>query len=69
MLKENILPDAKPGDVEDEVKDQLGSANARVVIEELVSIIKTHWCVMSIFGESLWNQPCLWCHNFNFVIH
>lgn len=37
-LKENILPEAKPGDVEAEVKDQLASANARVVIEELVSI-------------------------------
>ncbi|PNF30269.1 Coiled-coil domain-containing protein 12 [Cryptotermes secundus] len=34
-LKENILPDCKPGDVEAEVKDQLASANARVVIEEL----------------------------------
>jgi hypothetical protein len=41
-LKEDILPDAKPGDVEAEVKDQLGSATARVVIEELVSILKPH---------------------------
>jgi hypothetical protein len=41
-LKESILPDARPGDVEAEVKDQLGSANARVVIEELVSILKTY---------------------------
>jgi hypothetical protein len=38
-LKENLLPDAKPGDVEAEVKDQLASASARVVIEELVSIL------------------------------
>lgn len=36
-LKENILPVAKPGDVEAEVKDQLGSGNVKVVIEELVS--------------------------------
>ncbi|PSN47521.1 Coiled-coil domain-containing protein 12 [Blattella germanica] len=34
-LKENVLPDAKPGDVESEVKDQLGSASSKVVIEEL----------------------------------
>ncbi|KDR19864.1 coiled-coil domain-containing protein 12 [Zootermopsis nevadensis] len=34
-LKENILPVAKPGDVEAEVKDQLGSGNVKVVIEEL----------------------------------
>jgi coiled-coil domain-containing protein 12 len=35
-LKENMLPDAKPGDVEAEVKDQLGSANVKkCVIEEL----------------------------------
>jgi len=38
-LKENILPDAKPGDVEAEVKDQLGSANNKVVIEELVGTL------------------------------
>jgi hypothetical protein len=40
-LKESILPDTKPGDVEAEVKDQLGSANVRVVIEELVSTSET----------------------------
>ncbi|KAJ9573742.1 hypothetical protein L9F63_008866 [Diploptera punctata] len=34
-LKENILVDAKPGDVEAEVEEQLSSANSRVVIEEL----------------------------------
>jgi hypothetical protein len=38
-LKEDILPDAKPGDVEAQVKDQLGSANMKVVIEELVSTL------------------------------
>lgn len=38
-LKENILPDAKPGDVEAEVKDHLGSANIKVVVEELVSTL------------------------------
>jgi len=35
-----MLPDAKPGDVEAEVKDQLGSANVKkCVIEELVSTL------------------------------
>jgi hypothetical protein len=38
-LKENILPDAKPGDVEAEVKDQLGSGNIKVAVEELVSTL------------------------------
>lgn len=36
-LKENVIPSAKPGDVESEVKDQLNAANSRVVIEDLVS--------------------------------
>jgi coiled-coil domain-containing protein 12 len=40
-LKENVLPDAKPGDVEAEVKEQLGSASMKVVIEELVSTVET----------------------------
>ncbi|XP_046982845.1 coiled-coil domain-containing protein 12 [Schistocerca americana] len=34
-LKENVVPEAKPGDVEEEVKDQLSSAHSKVVIEEL----------------------------------
>ncbi|KAK7788934.1 hypothetical protein R5R35_012069 [Gryllus longicercus] len=34
-LKENVLPDARPGDVESEVKNELESANSRVVIEDL----------------------------------
>ncbi|XP_022192090.1 LOW QUALITY PROTEIN: coiled-coil domain-containing protein 12 [Nilaparvata lugens] len=34
-LKESSLPAAKPGNVEEEVKDQLQAANTRVVIEEL----------------------------------
>ncbi|CAG2055305.1 unnamed protein product [Timema podura] len=34
-LKENVIPDAHPGNVDDEVKDQLEAANSRVVIEEL----------------------------------
>jgi len=38
-LKESLLPDAKPGDVEAEVKDHLGSANIKNVIEELVSTL------------------------------
>lgn len=34
-LKESVLPDAKPGDIETEVKDQLDAAKSKVVIEEL----------------------------------
>ncbi|GLV42154.1 uncharacterized protein CBL_04888 [Carabus blaptoides fortunei] len=34
-LKENVLPEAKPADIENEVKDQLNAAKSRVVIEEL----------------------------------
>uniref|UniRef100_A0A1B6CSQ9 Cwf18 pre-mRNA splicing factor n=1 Tax=Clastoptera arizonana TaxID=38151 RepID=A0A1B6CSQ9_9HEMI len=34
-LKENILPAAQPGNVENEIKDQLEAANKKVVIEEL----------------------------------
>lgn len=36
-LKEKMLEDAKPGDVETEVQDQLSAAKSKVVIEELVS--------------------------------
>ncbi|XP_017886495.1 coiled-coil domain-containing protein 12 [Ceratina calcarata] len=34
-LKNDVLDDAKPGNVEEEVKDQLSAANTKVVIEEL----------------------------------
>lgn len=34
-MKESVLPDAKPGDIETEVKDQLDAAKSKVVIEEL----------------------------------
>ncbi|XP_046738466.1 coiled-coil domain-containing protein 12 [Diprion similis] len=34
-LKDQVLDEAKPGDVESEVKDQLSAANSKVVIEEL----------------------------------
>ena len=34
-LKDKILDDAKPGNVEEEVQDQLSAANTKVVIEEL----------------------------------
>ncbi|XP_046415714.1 coiled-coil domain-containing protein 12 [Neodiprion pinetum] len=34
-LREQVLDEAKPGDVESEVKDQLSAANSKVVIEEL----------------------------------
>ena len=36
-LKEKILEDAKPGDVEAEVEDQLKAGTTKAVIEELVS--------------------------------
>jgi len=36
-LKDNIIEDAKPGDVEAVVQEQLDAANSKVVIEELVS--------------------------------
>ncbi|KYM80261.1 Coiled-coil domain-containing protein 12 [Atta colombica] len=34
-LKSNIIEDAKPGDVESVVQEQLDAANSKVVIEEL----------------------------------
>lgn len=34
-LKSNMLDDAKPGDVESEVQDQLNASNTKIVIEEL----------------------------------
>ncbi|XP_015176968.1 PREDICTED: coiled-coil domain-containing protein 12 [Polistes dominula] len=34
-LKEKVLENAKPGDVESEVQDQLSAAKSKVVIEEL----------------------------------
>jgi len=34
-LNEHVLPNAKPGDVETEVKDQLDAAKSQVVIDEL----------------------------------
>lgn len=36
-LKNNVVEDAKPGDVEAVVKEQLDAAKSKVVIEELVS--------------------------------
>lgn len=38
-LKNNMLEDAKPGDVEAVVREQLDAASSKVVIEELVSCI------------------------------
>lgn len=38
-LKENVLEDAKPGDVVAEVQDQLSAATSKVVVEELVSTV------------------------------
>lgn len=39
-LKNNMLEDAKPGDVEAVVREQLDAASSKVVIEELVSYMK-----------------------------
>lgn len=39
-LKNNMLEDAKPGDVESEVREQLDAASSKVVIEELHSVNK-----------------------------
>ena len=36
-MKNNMIEDAKPGDVESVVQEQLDAANSKVVIEELVS--------------------------------
>ena len=36
-MKSNIIEDAKPGDVESVVQEQLDAAKSKVVIEELVS--------------------------------
>lgn len=41
-LAESALPDAEPGDVEAEVKEQLESAKTRGIIEELVSQLYTY---------------------------
>jgi len=38
-LKDNKIEDAKPGNIEDQVKDQLQSANTKVILDELVSTI------------------------------
>jgi hypothetical protein len=36
---DSALPDAEPGDVESEVKEQLESAKTRGIIEELVCLL------------------------------
>lgn len=36
-MKSNVVEDAKPGDVEAVVKEQLDAAKSKVVVEELVS--------------------------------
>lgn len=36
-MKSNVIDDARPGDVEVVVKEQLDAASTKVVIEELVS--------------------------------
>jgi len=38
-LLDSALPDAEPGDVESEVKEQLESAKTRGIIEELVCLL------------------------------
>jgi len=52
-LKNNIIEDAKPGDVEAVVQEQLDAANSKVVIEELVS---WRWAISNrIYFPSLFN--------------
>lgn len=48
-LKDKVLDDAKPGNVEAEVQEQLSAANTKVVIEELVStyIFTWNWNIYS----------------------
>lgn len=38
QLKESVMPNAKPADVEEEVKEQLEAADSRVVMDDLVSL-------------------------------
>jgi len=52
-LKNNIIEDAKPGDVEAVVQEQLDAANSKVVIEELVSWKWTISNRISIFRHFL----------------
>lgn len=36
-LQDSVIPQAQPGDVESQVQEQLEAANARVVLDQLVS--------------------------------
>ena len=46
------MPDAKPGNVEEEVEEQLNSAGSRVVIEELVSCNAYYYAILG--ARDLW---------------
>jgi hypothetical protein len=48
---DSALPDAEPGDVESEVKEQLESAKTRGIIEELV-------CLLNHNSIALLNPDC-----------
>lgn len=48
-LKSNVLEDARPGDVESVVREQLDAASSKVVIEELVSY-RTISCKSQIYS-------------------
>lgn len=42
-LKEAVIEDAKPCNVEEQVKEQLEAAHTKVVIEDLVSTMVLVW--------------------------
>lgn len=44
-----MLEDAKPGDVESEVREQLDAASSKVVIEELVSYMQRFILIFFLF--------------------
>lgn len=48
QLKENVVEEPKPGDVEGEVQDLLAAGKSKVIIEELVSnvvLLFYTWCL------------------------
>lgn len=47
-LQNNVIEDAKPGDVQAVVQEELDAANSKVVIEELVSCKHCFNCVIII---------------------
>lgn len=58
-----MLEDAKPGDVESEVQDQLSAAKSKVVIEELVSFSLLYICYYSF------NIDCFLSKNKSYICY